>query len=280
MASDEKEWSNREANIAFNGTETAKNSGMVELNSQRVIAYRPEISRYFSGSPLTAIYFQQLYHWQQFAKSADGFFYKTAKEMYEETDISPMKQRKCRDELELAGWIKTEKKMANGHPTLHFKVLVSLQTVVNPFVKTTNGNVENNKSITIEDYTRKSIMSDLTEEQKSDLVKIYKLWCIYMVVDPDTRLHGTTDDKHLALEEATKRFRLTDKRRLAIARRLKDAGYEMLVRAIKSISRSPFHRDGIDSRGEKGTFTASLEWLCNSYEKVEEWANKNEKEGN
>lgn len=116
--------------------------------------------------------------------------------------------------------------------------------------------------------------SKISSETMDEITKIYKLWCIYMLVDPEIRLHGTADDRRTALEEATKRYRLTTKRRDAVARRLTDAGYDQLVRAIKSISQSPFHRDGIDNRGEEGTWKATLDWLCKSYEKVEEWANK------
>lgn len=116
--------------------------------------------------------------------------------------------------------------------------------------------------------------SKISSETLAKITKIYKLWCIYMIVDPELRSHGDADSRAAALKAATSRFRLTPKRRDAVARRLADAGYDQLVRAIKSISQSPFHRDGIDSRGEEGTWKASLEWLCGSYEKVEEWANK------
>ena len=123
----------------------------------------------------------------------------------------------------------------------------------------------------IKNKNRKSnIKSNLTDEQKDEIVKIYKLWCIYMLVDPETRVNGTTDARKLALQEASKRYRLTQKRRVAIAHRLKDAGYEMIVRAIKSIAQDPFYRDGENDREWK----AGLEFLCRSYEKVEEWANK------
>lgn len=114
----------------------------------------------------------------------------------------------------------------------------------------------------------------ISSETMKDVTKIYKLWCIYMIVDPELRSHGDADARSAALKEATTRFRLTPKRRDAVARRLNDAGYDQLVRAIKSISQSPFHRDGISNTGEEGTWKASLEWLCKSYEKVEEWANK------
>lgn len=116
--------------------------------------------------------------------------------------------------------------------------------------------------------------SKISSETLEQVTKIYKLWCIYMIVDPELRSDGTPDARSAALLAATKSFRLTPKRRDAVARRLKDAGYDQLVRAIKSISQSPFHRDGIDNRGEEGTWKATLEWLCHSYEKVEEWANK------
>lgn len=116
--------------------------------------------------------------------------------------------------------------------------------------------------------------SKITSETLAQVTKIYKLWCIYMIVDPETRSAGDADSRSAALKAATSRFRLTPKRRDAVARRLADAGYEQLVRAIKSISQSPFHRDGISSSGEEGTWKATLEWLCGSYEKVEEWANK------
>jgi hypothetical protein len=138
---------------------------------------------------------------------------------------------------------------------------------VNPYSNEEGGltqmsNIDNKK--------KESISSETLEQ----ITKIYKLWCIYMIVDPELRSDGTPDARSAALLAATKRYRLTPKRRDAVARRLKDAGYDQIIRAIKSISQSPFHRDGINDRGEEGTWKASLEWLCGSYEKVEEWANK------
>lgn len=252
----------------------ADNGAVVTLSSERVIAYRPEIARYFDDQPNIAIYFQQLYHWQQFASRKDGYFYKSAQEMYEETGISAKRQRKCREELESFGWITTKKEMANGHPTIHFKVLITLQTVVNPLGEKTNGNVQKDKCITKKTTQDKSIMSNLTDKQKDELEKIYKLWLIYMHVDPEIRSHGTADSRSAALAEAAKSYRFTEKRRIAVARRLNDAGYEMLVRAIKNIAQSSFHR-GENERGWKADLA---EFLCRSYEKVEEWSNKTGRE--
>lgn len=129
----------------------------------------------------------------------------------------------------------------------------------------------------IESNTKKeNTTSTLTKEQKDDIKKIYRNWLAYMIIDPEIRLHGSPNARKLAIEEASKRYKLTEKRRSAIATRLNDAGYEMLVRAIANLSRSPWHRDGENDRGWKADLAG---FLCRSYEKVEEWANRAPGEG-
>lgn len=120
------------------------------------------------------------------------------------------------------------------------------------------------------------ITSKLTEERKDEISKIYRLWLIHMVIDPATRFHGTQEERDSSLEAAIKRYKLTPKRRDAIIRRLDDAGYEMLVRAIRNIGKSDFHR-GDNDRGWKADLA---DFLCRSYEQVEKFANQNDKEGN
>lgn len=120
---------------------------------------------------------------------------------------------------------------------------------------------------------KESILSDLTDDQKAEMDKIYKLWLIHMVVDPEIRLHGDADSRSAALKAAATSYRFTDKRRIAVARRLNDAGYEMLVRAIKNLGQSSWHR-GDNERGWKADIA---DFLCRSYEKVEEWSNKSNK---
>lgn len=122
---------------------------------------------------------------------------------------------------------------------------------------------------------KENISSDLTKQQKDEITKIYKLWLIRMKIDPAIRLSGTPEEKHDAFLEASKSYRLTQKRRDAIARRLNDAGYDMIVRAISNLSLSPFHRDGDNDNGWKADLA---DFLLRSYEKVEEWASKNNKE--
>ena len=127
--------------------------------------------------------------------------------------------------------------------------------------------------------TKNTLLSDLTNEQKDEMEKIYKLWLIYMIVDPKIRLYGEAETRRRALLEAAKSYRFTPKRREMVARRLKDAGYEMMYRAIKNLASSPYHRNGVRYDGAVDTFRASLEFLCRSYERTEEWANKAQKGG-
>lgn len=239
-----------------------------QFEELRVIAYKPEIANYLESIE-AAIYFQQLSHWQRYAKQPDGFFYKTAKEIEQETMISEKKQRACRQKLEGLGWIGVQKKMANGHPTYHFKVLVRSFGILIPTGDSPIGTGQNASSITKNTH-KNNITSDLTEKKKDDINKIYKLWLIYMAVDPEIRLHGTTDSRRAALQEAMKRYKLTPKRSAAIDRRLDDAGYEMIIRAIKNIANSPFHM----GQNDKGWKADLVDFLLRSYEKVEEWSNK------
>lgn len=234
----------------------------------KVIAYKPQLANYLQSIE-SAIYFQQLSHWQKYSKRSDGFIYKTAKEIEEETYISEKKQRRCREQLKALGWIKVEKKMANGSPTYHFKVMVKTFGVLIPTGKTPVPTSQNASSITKNTH-EKNYSSEMTEQ----IEKVYDAWLKLMVVDPAVRVHGTTDERRDALKAARNRTRLTDLRKAKVATRIKSMGLERVIQAIRQISKSEFHRDGIQSDGTKGTFVASLEWLCDRDERVESWANK------
>lgn len=107
-------------------------------------------------------------------------------------------------------------------------------------------------------------------EQLEDIEFIYKLWLVEMVVDPDVRSSTDFKLRHDAYLQAMKHTKLTPLRKTKIASRLADAGRPMIAKAIKNIAKSEFHRNGT----EDSKWTAKLEWLCKSYEKVEEWSNK------
>lgn len=71
-------------------------------------------------------------------------------------------------------------------------------------------------------------------------------------------------------EKSENQYKLTPARAKKIDTRLKDAGAEMLERAIVNTSQSAFHR-GENDRGWK----ADLDWIIRSYEQVEKLANMN-----
>ena len=62
--------------------------------------------------------------------------------------------------------------------------------------------------------------------------------------------------------------KLTDKRKQKIRARLKDAGMDMLLKAITNTSQSAFHT-GDNDRG----WSADLDYIVRSYEHVEKLAN-------
>lgn len=115
-----------------------------------------------------------------------------------------------------------------------------------------NGNSNGNNAVT----TREQRGNTLQEEEKNkkntyksnDLVKTQSVYDLYIKL----------------FDKNPKTYKLTDKRKAKIRTRLKDAGYEMLVKAIESVADMPFYR-GDNDRG----WQADLDFIINSYEKVE-----------
>lgn len=111
------------------------------------------------------------------------------------------------------------------------------------------------------------------DADKEQIDKLYLGYLINFVIDKDD-YHLSSKERRLEiLDKAKNKYRLTEKRRAKVASRLKDAGYDMIKQAIINCSKSDFHRG--DSEKSNG-WKAGLDWICNSYEKVEEWANRNE----
>lgn len=123
----------------------------------------------------------------------------------------------------------------------------------------THNKTTNNTENTITSKAEASDSNDAT-----DVLKVYELYlkCFKL----------SEEDGITTLEQAKKRYKLTDGRRAAIRRRLKDAGVKMLSAAILGYSREPWYKGDNDR-----SWTADLEkFICRSYEKVEEGANKYE----
>lgn len=124
-------------------------------------------------------------------------------------------------------------------------------------------------------YTKNNIYSDLTESDKDDeatktqIDKIYTGYLLNFIIDKDDYQLSSKERRQELLARAKKKYRLTDKRRSKIRSRLDDAGYEMVKQAIVNCAKSDWHR----GKNDNGWF-ANIDWICNSYEKVEEWCLK------
>lgn len=80
----------------------------------------------------------------------------------------------------------------------------------------------------------------------------------------------------LTLDDAKARYKLTDNRRAAIVRRLKDCGFKMLCAAIVGYGREEWTHKG---KGNRPDWEADLEkYICRKYEIVEDGANKYEQQ--
>jgi len=110
---------------------------------------------------------------------------------------------------------------------------------------------------------KNTIRSEAEATNSQDAEEVRKIYRLYLKC---FKLSDTVQ----TIDQAEKRYKLTDGRRAAIRRRLDDAGAKMLAAAIVGYSREAWYT-GDNDRG----WTADLEkFICRSYEKVEEGANK------
>lgn len=130
-----------------------------------------------------------------------------------------------------------------------------------------------NLSSSIDNIEKTNIKTNkkISDEDKFNVEKLYRGWLIEMVVGAD-RFRVSGGDPALRtslLESARKKCRLTEKRHRKLLIRQQELGMETCIKAIRNIAKSPWHRGENENK-----WKASLEWLFNSTEKVEEWANK------
>lgn len=122
-----------------------------------------------------------------------------------------------------------------------------------------NGNSSGNNQVTtgeqpsnnqVTHYKNKEVRKKNIDAQTADAVfRVYRLYIERLKKNPNT-------------------YKLTDTRKQQIKRRLKDAGEEMLTRAITNLSQSKWHVDNNQTH---------LELVTRSYEQVEKFANKEQK---
>lgn len=110
------------------------------------VAFYAEIAREL-GSINAALFYQQIRYWSDKGSREDGWIYKSAIEIEEETTLTENMQRLCRKILtEDKKWIECKKMKVKGAPTWHYRLIVDFQFEIIRTVKTTVPNVENHSS--------------------------------------------------------------------------------------------------------------------------------------
>lgn len=246
------------------------------LRAMKVIAYRPEIAEYLGDDIPTTIFFQQIEHWAQYSKRADGKIYKTAQEMYEETRITEKRQRRCRRVLVELGWIDAEKLMANGQMTWHYSLLMTSSTVLSPVGSGLSPVGSGLLASSITKNTHKNThTSEVDTSEESVLVedlevnKLYRGWLIEFVIGTDYWARLDQEKRDENIEKAMKRTRLTPKRKKLMLARLKTLGFKRCAVAIKRCAAVPWNQGDNPTR-----WKASIEYLFRNDEFTEEWSNR------
>jgi len=192
------------------------------------------------------------------------------KKIATETGLSPGRVANLISELNHAEWVKVNLNANNQRENI--VPLLTLHADVNPPSRESepplhadvniDNNIENN-----ENKNNKKISAD----DKLNVEKLYRGWLIEMVIGWQKweAAKATPGLRSSLLEKARKKVRLTEKRHRKMLLRQQELGMTNCIKAIKNLSKSDWHK-GENDRNWK----ASIEWLFNSTEKTEEWANK------
>lgn len=135
---------------------------MKERNGKKLfVLFYPWLAKAL-GSIQAAIYYQHLWFWRNKGGRRDGFIYKSKSEIERETALTRNQQDRVRERLEIGGFLEVKKKMANGHPTLHFKPLISPTSISE---KATNPQARNQP---IHEHDNSFSITDKNPEKETD----------------------------------------------------------------------------------------------------------------
>ena len=200
-----------------------------------------------------ALIFGYLSFW--WGKRRDDEIYQSNKEIMEWfPHMSERTSRRAISKLIAAGYVSKKVKKANGNPTNHFKVL--------RFGQFDHNEMDN---LTTSIHT---VEENIRDTPNPDIQRIYEYYLIrrYKIQGPDD------------LDKYKSRMKLTPKRRALIVRRLGTDGvtYENAKRAIDNMMADKF----ITGQEPGGKFYATIEYAFRSYEKMEEWWEKDPQKNN
>lgn len=181
-------------------------------------------------------------YWRNTNRLNDGWFFSTQKNIEERVGLSKHKQLRAIDNLESRGLIKTEVRgmPARRHIAISDNRIVQLfknwttscRKIEQPVVQKSDSKNTNNKN------TNKN-------NNKVEVQRTYDVFIEKFGKNPN-------------------QYKLTDKRRKLIARRLNDAGVEIVLKAIENTASNSFYT-GDNDRG----WSADLDFILRSYEQVE-----------
>lgn len=111
----------------------------------------------------------------------------------------------------------------------------------------------------------------LSETELQQIETIHRQYVLRFIVDQNRRGYASPDELNKLIDEVIKqKYRLTPKRKKTLHIRLKDAGYDMIKRAIMNADNEPWMHGNNDRNWTMDLY----DYLLRSYEQVEKWANK------
>lgn len=104
---------------------------------QRPIAYHPVVAKAF-GSAKLAIFWSQFYYWSDRTQDPDGWVYKSAEDIFEETGLSRREQETCRKLAKEMGVM--DEKRRRMPAVMHYRVnLEATARLVEQYAAANNG---------------------------------------------------------------------------------------------------------------------------------------------
>lgn len=101
---------------------------VIILDNARVMGYNVSLAHHLGIN--AAILFHQLDFWSGKTGRTDGWFYKSNRELSDETALTPKQLVLAVNKLKQAEFIETKLMRAEGHATTHFHLLKTLNTTI------------------------------------------------------------------------------------------------------------------------------------------------------
>lgn len=136
---------------------------------KRPIAYQPIVAKAV-GSVKLGIFWSQLYYWSDKTSDAEGWIYKTQKDIYEETSLSRKEQETARRDGRNLGLI--EEKLAGQPARVHYKI--SMDRMLEVIEEYLRAREHGQQKLIPEKVTQTGTIAYLDKIPEKDLIEIGK----------------------------------------------------------------------------------------------------------